>query len=151
MKIIVALLIMVCLSGTVFSQTYNPPKIISIPSIKYNSDTLFPKKEGDQRNRIPNYGMPNVITNAMPPIYKGNNNKGFDIYESPLDQMPILMPDSTNYQNMLTLKMQKKTGPPEQANNIPKFIIKELEERQKARDSLYMKKSKPGIFTYPKD
>ncbi len=45
---------------------------------------------------IPNKTMPNgVKIIPIKPIYKGQNSMGFDIYESPLDKMPILMPDSS--------------------------------------------------------
>jgi hypothetical protein len=53
-------------------------------------DTVFPKK-------LPYNGMPNAIQYApLSPVYKGNNGKGFDIYGSRVDNMPVLMPDSTN-------------------------------------------------------
>ena len=53
-------------------------------------DTLFPKK-------LPYNGMPNAIQYApLPPVYMGNNGKGFDIYGSRIDNMPMLIPDSTN-------------------------------------------------------
>lgn len=40
--------------------------------------------------------MPNAITKSIAPVYKGNNGRGFDVYESTIDNMPILMPDSAN-------------------------------------------------------
>jgi hypothetical protein len=53
-------------------------------------DTVFPKK-------LPYNGMPNAIQYApLTPVYKGNNGKGFDIYGSRVDNMPMLIPDSTN-------------------------------------------------------
>lgn len=137
------------LSAMLYSQNFYPPTDISIPSIKKNIDTiLVPNNVDSKKYKTSNNRMPNGITNTWPPIYKGNNHQDFDIYESTLDQMPILIPDSTNYRNMLNFKIPR---PQEQASNIPKFIIRELEERQKAKDSLYMKKSELGIFAYPKE
>lgn len=44
---------------------------------------------------LPYNGIPNKITvKPIPPVYKGNNQQGFDIYESQLDKMSILVPDS---------------------------------------------------------
>ncbi|MDB5211535.1 MAG: hypothetical protein JWQ30_2362 [Sediminibacterium sp.] len=44
--------------------------------------------------------MPNAMAVQPFPssndIYKGNNREGFDIYESRIDRMPVLKPDSVN-------------------------------------------------------
>ncbi len=58
-------------------------------------------KDEGKKNQVPNYGMPNAIqVKPQPNIYKGNNGQGFDIYESPLDNMAILKPDSSFASNM---------------------------------------------------
>ncbi len=151
MKRIISLLLSITLALSAFSHTDYPPNTISIPFIKNKLDTiLLPKKEDVQKNKMPFYGMPNVITNTLPPIYKGNNKKGFDIYESSIDQMPILIPDSTNYRKMLISVLPEKNTPLEPAYSIPKFITKELEERKKVKDSLFKKKITPGTFSFPK-
>jgi len=61
-----------------------------------------------QRNKAPiNNNMPNTFDmNTPPPVYDRNNDWGFDIYRSQIDNMPILMPDSVN---AATLKI--KTNP----------------------------------------
>jgi len=44
---------------------------------------------------LPYNGIPNkIMVKPIPPIYKGNNQQGFDIYESQIDKMSILVPDS---------------------------------------------------------
>src|SRR6478609_8761466 len=61
-----------------------------------------------QKNKAPiNNNMPNFFDmNTPPPVYDRNNDWGFDIYRSQIDNMPILMPDSVN---AATLKI--KTNP----------------------------------------
>lgn len=44
---------------------------------------------------LPYNGIPNkIMVKPIPPVYKGNNQQGFAIYESPIDKMSILVPDS---------------------------------------------------------
>jgi hypothetical protein len=70
-------------------------------------DTLLPESRNLQRNRIPKNGMPNVFTvKPLPPVYKGNNGQGFDIYESRVDGMPTLVPDSS-FVNTMPNTIQK--------------------------------------------
>jgi hypothetical protein len=55
--------------------------------------------------------MPNAISSkAIPPVYKGNNGRGFDIYESQLDGMPVLMPDSANKASLNNGSVKKSQG-----------------------------------------
>lgn len=63
---------------------------------------LFPK--GDPYS----YRMP--IAGSMPKkfIYLGNNQKGFDVYQTVHDNMYILKPDSTFVSNMPVMKMPVK-------------------------------------------
>ncbi len=61
--------------------------------------------------------MPNVLTPSLvlpykSPKYLGNNGKGFNIYESQVDNMPILVPDSTNRNIM-----------PGQKNKLQHYLI----------------------------
>jgi hypothetical protein len=74
---------------TIYAQVVDAVK-------KYNPDIvalLLHNKATDN--------MPNALRNYKSLQYKlGNNGKGFDIYEDQLDKMPILKPDSTNYNKM---------------------------------------------------
>ena len=54
----------------------------------------------------------NAFKGKLPmPRYKGNNGNGFDIYESTVDNMPLLVPDKNN-------DAMQPTGPSEK---IPKL------------------------------
>ncbi|MBG9377503.1 hypothetical protein I5907_14760 [Panacibacter sp. DH6] len=69
---------------SVFKKTYPQKQFIdSLPSAYF------------RKHRAPLPGsMPNKMT------YLGNNGKGFDIYQTPQDNMFILRPDSSFYSNM---------------------------------------------------
>lgn len=55
--------------------------------------------------------MPNAITaKPVPPVFRGNNGRGFDVYESQLDGMPILMPDSANKASLNYGSVKKVPG-----------------------------------------
>lgn len=70
------------------------------------SDTIV---IGDQVTPIDR--MPNLLpTKPSPPIYKGNNDQGFDIYESSVDKMPVLMPDSANKASLKYGSVKKIPG-----------------------------------------
>lgn len=59
--------------------------------------------------------MPNAITRFKDEQRKiGNNNQGFDVYLSQIDQMPVLKPDIDN-----AASLQAMTG----AKQIPKFKL----------------------------
>lgn len=115
-----------------FTQINNAsiPKVTidatSFLTIPERTDTLPFYKNFDKR--LPYNGMPNMITvKPIPPVYKGNNAKGFDIYESPMDNMPILVPDSE-----FQTKMPNPFSPPQKLvdsttqlpNRIPGFLYK---------------------------
>ena len=56
--------------------------------------------------------MPNAITlPSLPPVYDGNNGRGFDIYRSQVDNMPILMPDSANAATLKKMRNDRKIYP----------------------------------------
>jgi hypothetical protein len=68
----------------------------------------------DTNNYQSNGSMPNALKKNDPKLsmkLKGNNQQGFDVYESPLDKMPILSPDSANKSSlgMNQLKAKNKT------------------------------------------
>ena len=95
--------------------------------------------------------MPNAITTKpLPPVYKGNNGKGFDIYESKVDNMPMLVPDSSYSYNMPVAKMADRNTSIAPAFTLPSDILNDLLEKQKARDFLFMKPGQPKTFRYPK-
>lgn len=79
--------------GERFSVQLRTDTLISIAK----PDTILPNlREQWRRNQIPQNGMPNAFTVKPPmPVYKGNNGQGFDIYESRIDGMPTLVPDSS--------------------------------------------------------
>jgi hypothetical protein len=97
-------------------------------------DTLIQRKKDLEKNRLPYNGMPNAIAiRPLPLVYLGNNGKGLDMYSSPVDNMGIVMPDSTFSSNM----------PFEKPGNasvmiVPGNRLNELLEAQKKRDSLFM-------------
>lgn len=90
-------LVMLCSAG--FAQT----DATSIPKLSVTGKSfLQPITERDTfplnknfDSILPYNGIPNKITvKPVPPVYKGNNQQGFAIYESQLDKMSILVPDS---------------------------------------------------------
>ena len=78
------------------------------------SIVLLNKNVIDTINYHPNGSMPNALKKNDPNLkmkLKGNNQQGFDVYESPLDKMPIISPDSANKSSlgMNQLKTKNKT------------------------------------------
>jgi hypothetical protein len=74
---------------------------------------LLNNKFKDTNNYQPNGSMPNALKKNDPNLkmkLKGNNQQGFDVYESPLDNMPIFSPDSsiTRILGMNQLKAKNK-------------------------------------------
>ena len=59
------------------------------------------------RNLIP-YSSDVVMIHLPKPVYQYNNQKGFDVYKSPLDGMAILMPDKSFVSNMPVSSVQNK-------------------------------------------
>jgi len=58
-----------------------------------------------QRNEMP------VAGKISAPVFQFNNGKGMDIYQSPVDHLPILLPDSGFVTGMPVLKQQMITTP----------------------------------------
>jgi hypothetical protein len=80
------LLIIICFSAKVCDAQQRPTVVLN----KNFADTIF---------NHPKAKMPNALKQNDPNLsmkFKGNNQQGFDIYESPLDKMPIISPDSAN-------------------------------------------------------
>ncbi|MDD2792691.1 MAG: hypothetical protein PHD73_05900 [Sediminibacterium sp.] len=95
--------------------------------------------------------IPNAL-GSKDPAYKiqlkGNNGAGFDLYESPLDHMPVLVPDKSNTSRMPVvistpapgnmmrnysreLKPLPDTIPPAAPFNYKKFIPKKESGKEK--------------------
>ena len=107
------LLLLLFIFAVVFANAQTP-KTFTIPDQKFGDTTLF-KKFNDKpfidslrnalklRNEF--YGN-RSLAGAMPKRfnYIGNNGKGFDIYQTPQDNMYILKPDSSFVSNMPVAK-----------------------------------------------
>lgn len=66
-------------------------------SIPLSKDTIiYIPQQHNPINRMPNAlsAVPQARKENL--VLKGNNGKGFSIYQSPIDKMQILVPDSTN-------------------------------------------------------
>lgn len=147
------LLILLLLGGITtagFSQTgyqiVTNPKNYSIP------DTVIQRyKDELKKNQVPNYGMPNAIqVKPQTNLYKGNNGQGLDIYESPIDNMAIVKPDSSSGFNMPVLKF----AAPEKIVNAQTFNLpglKEYFEQKKLKDTISQKPWQPKIYRVPKN
>jgi hypothetical protein len=75
-----------------------------------------------QRNKAPiNNSMPNALNmNTPPPVYDGNNDQGFDVYRSQIDNMPVLLPDSANAASLkIKTNPQIQLSTPVQPKRIP--------------------------------
>lgn len=114
MKILL-LLLLSCTCGSLYAQYQLGPELRIIPKQK-----KFPKPKlyfGNdlpgsnylnqyQFNQQPLNAMPNAINQQqvayLKPVFRNNNGNGFDVYESPLDSMPVIKPDETFTSNMPT-------------------------------------------------
>jgi len=109
MKILLLLLLSFA-CGSLYAQYQVSPELRVIPKQK-----KLPKLKlnlGDQyrlqyqfNQQLPN-DIPNAINQQqvayLKPIFRNNNGNGFDVYESPLDSMPVVKPDATFSSNMPT-------------------------------------------------
>jgi hypothetical protein len=87
--------------------------------------------------------LPNVLKNLNLQLkYKSNNGQGFDIYESGLDGMPILMPDKNNKSSL----GMSKSNPTE----IYKPYRKYQPELVKPNDKLGFKIEIDSLIVTPK-
>lgn len=77
---------------------------------------------------LPYNGIPNKITvKPIPPVYKGNNQQGFDMYESQIDKMTILVPDSgfqSAMPNPFAIAQKSKDSILTSPRSIPDFLYK---------------------------
>ena len=105
----ILLLVTILLIGATLLRAQQP-KVYVIPKDKLQDTALMNKLKdrgfvdslrSEWRKRYSPYN--NVpLAGAMPKrfTYLGNNNNGFDIYQTPQDNMYILKPDSTFTSNM---------------------------------------------------
>ena len=126
-------------------QLVTKPKNSSFP------DTIIQRYRDELRkNQVPNYGMPNALpVKPQPNIYKGNNGQGFDMYESPIDNMVIVKPDSSSGFNMPVLKFTT----PEKIVTPQTFTmpgLREYFEQKKQKDTTASKPWQPKIYRVPK-
>jgi hypothetical protein len=125
----------------------------SRPVIKLNQGN----KDTIPEQIFPKGAMPNALQKNDPSLQsklKGNNKNGFDIYESNLDRMTILIPDSVNKASLgisspkqnQTQRLKLKNNPPSQQYQdipltrplddsllIPDFNMKPFDSNKKKR------------------
>ncbi len=128
--------------------------ITKVCDAQEKSIVLLNKNILDTINYHPNGSMPNALKKNDPNLkmkFKGNNQQGFDIYESPLDKMLIISPDSANKSSlgMNQLKSKNKayiitpqffdysqiplTRPFDDSLLIPDFNLKAFDTNKKKR------------------
>jgi hypothetical protein len=119
-------LLLMGLTSSAFSQSNFTYSVIYPGSPNTIRDTVIQQFKDDlKKNQVPNYGMPNAITvKPLPPVYRGNNGQGFDIYDSQIDNMAVLKPDSSFGSNMPVAKMPGIKQIP-RVSVLPDNIIKQ--------------------------
>ncbi len=98
------LIILSCCIATVVSAQQIKPVVKSWEQIKKEKEfkalinSIQKRKEISVTYKISQQNhIPNAFKGEFPaPVKIGNNGKGFDIYRLPVDQMPLLKPDSTH-------------------------------------------------------
>ena len=153
MRILFSFLLIAGTAYTAFSQVKSETVSKPIVSSTILQDTNTLKlKDYLNKNQLPYNGMPNAFTQkSLPPVYLGNNDKGFDIYESKVDNMPMLVPDSSNAASLTTaITIEGGNKNRSRFYNLPRDKFDEFLEKQKSRDSLFMKPLQPRTFRYPK-
>lgn len=146
-------LLTLLLLGSIFSSGFSQVSysIVTSPQTRSIPDTIIRRYQDElKKNRVPDFGIPNaILVKPSPPVYRGNNGQGFDIYDSPIDNMSILKPDSSFASNMPVGKFVS----PENAVNAPRLNIpglKEYIEQKKQKDSVSSKPWEPKIYRVPK-
>jgi hypothetical protein len=146
MRLPLSVFLILCLAATSSAQKKSGLTYASLPSLK---DTVILKqKEELKKNQLPYNGIPNAITTKpLPLVFLGNNNKGFDMYQSPVDNMGILKPDNSFASNMPVAKMETENNISSVPDfSIPPNITDELFEKPKQRNSLF---TNPKKFKSP--
>jgi hypothetical protein len=134
MRLLLAFFLIICCTAALPAQVRwrLAGKVAGVPNGDLPAavrDTLIQRKKDLEKNQLPYNGMPNAITTKpLPLLYLGNNGRGLDMYSSPVDNMGILMPDSTFNSNLPNAAVMV----------IPGIRLSELQEAQKKRDSLFM-------------
>lgn len=118
-KILTIIIGMFAVSASQAQESTSGP-VSFIQQITGQDTVNLPQKQFLERNQLPKSGMPNKYTEkSLPPVYSHNNGKGFDVYGSLLDNMPMLMPDSDYVSGMPVFK--PKSGMDSLRSNKPYF------------------------------
>lgn len=125
---ILSLLLLSFACGSLYAQYQISPELRVIPKQK-----KLPKSKLNFGNQYqlpyqfdqqPHNPMPNAINQQqityLKPLFRNNNGNGLDVYESPLDSMPIVKPDASFSSNMPTGNYQ-----------LQKSLMKKKEEAEK--------------------
>jgi hypothetical protein len=110
----------------IFMAKAQSPRVYAVPKNQLN-DSAFMNRLKDKtfvdslRNvmKYRNPGKQIPLAGSMPRKfnYMGNNSKGFDIYQTPQDNMYILRPDSSFVSNMpVANSLQMQTKPVDMPN-----------------------------------
>jgi hypothetical protein len=103
----------------IHAQT-NPPTPFSInPYDSLITGKRFPPQKFKWNDSLSSKLREKLLSNETPPpgslrkgfVYKGNNQNGFDVYQTLQDNMYILKPDSTFVSNMPILKFSLEQKP----------------------------------------
>jgi len=116
---ILSLLLLSFACGSLYAQYQLSPELRVVPKQKKlpksklyfgndspGSDLFNQYNLQYQLNQQPHSTMPNAINQQqityLALVFRNNNGNGLDVYESPLDSMPIVKPDATFSSNMPT-------------------------------------------------
>ncbi len=152
MRILLTLLLLGGMISSGFSQMNY--KVIVTPQNKSLTDTTIRRYQDELRKKqVPDFGIPNAIKiKPQSDVYRGNNGQGFDIYDSPIDNMPILKPDKNNGSNMPVLKYEN----PEKIIPLQGFLITDSSGAvrwrmlDKQKDTITPRAWEPKIYHFPK-
>ena len=135
---ILSLLLLSFACGSLYAQYQLSPELRVVPKQKKlpksklyfgndspGSDLFNQYNLQYQLNQQPYSTMPNAINQQqityLALVFRNNNGNGLDVYESPLDSMPIVKPDATFSSNMPTGNYQL----------LQKPLMKKKEEGEK--------------------
>lgn len=130
-------LVMLCSGGFAQINATSIPKLSVTEKRGVNPmiERCTPPLNKSFGNPLPYNGIPNTITvKPIPPVYKGNNQQGFDIYESSIDKMAILVPDSgfqSAMPNPLATAQKSRDSILTSPRSIPDFLYQK--QRQPKR------------------
>lgn len=124
------LMFFIFISACLFRVKAQSPKVYTIPSDKLKDSSLLnrlkDKAFNDSLRNVLKYRYnpyrTKPLAGSMPRKfnYLGSNRQGFDIYQTPLDNMYILRPDPTFVSNMPIAGGQNSTDKPIELPNLKK-------------------------------